>query len=424
MKDILIEIMQGNVTPIRRQYLRVKQRYPQAIVFFRLGDFYETFDDDAKLASRALEITLTSREMGKGQRVPMAGIPYHALDGYLAKLINNGYKVAICEQVSRPGVSKGLVQRDVIRVVTPGTVIEPSLLEIKTNNYLASVIINGDEAGLAYVDITTSEFATTQLKSSDVFAELERLHPSEILAPASSEFPDSLLPATVTCLDGYWFDLETACQTLLDHFGVTTMEGYGCANLPLAIRAAGSIVHYLQETQKASLGQLSLLSTYFTRSFMTLDAQTARNLELFQGGRFGASANSLLSVIDLTKTAMGGRLLKRWLGQPLVDITELKKRQDVVAWFHADTIGRGKVVSLLSRVADMERLVNRVRGEIASPKEVVTLRRSLEVVPEFMAILENAGSLNWLVAQLKPCQDIVELVSRAIVDEPPAGLDD
>ena len=203
------------VTPLRKQYLRVKQKYPEAIVFFRLGDFYETFDEDAKVASRELDVVLTSREMGKGQRVPMAGIPHHALDNYLAKLINRGHKVAICEQLSPPG--KGLVERDVIRVVTPGTVVEPNLLASKSNNYLASLVVEGEEAGIAYVDITTSEFATTQLPAERVMPELERLQPSEVLIPEGAD-DYAQLPFTISRLDDYWFDLEIAQEALLEHF--------------------------------------------------------------------------------------------------------------------------------------------------------------------------------------------------------------
>src|SRR5512136_2033879 len=205
------------VTPLRKQYLRVKQKYPEAIVFFRLGDFYETFDEDAKVASRELDVVLTSREMGKGQRVPMAGIPHHALDNYLAKLINRGHKVAICEQLTPPG--KGLVERDVIRVVTPGTVVEPNLLASKNNNYLASLVIAGDEAGISYVDITTSEFATTQLPVERVLPELERLQPSEVLIPkGGDDYPQ--LPFTMTRLEDDWLDLEVARHVLLEHFDV------------------------------------------------------------------------------------------------------------------------------------------------------------------------------------------------------------
>ncbi|HEX7365005.1 MAG TPA: DNA mismatch repair protein MutS, partial [Dehalococcoidia bacterium] len=267
------------ITPLRRQYLKIKQRYPNTIVFFRLGDFYETFDDDARTTSRELEITLTSREMGKGQRVPLAGIPYHALDNYLARLISRGYKVAICEQMTPPG--KGLVERDVIRVVTPGTVIEPGLLNDKNNNYLVSLVIDGNEAGISYVDITTGEFGTTQLPAGQVADELERLHPAELLISQSHDIDSTLTASSVTRVDDYWFDLETAEETLKDHFGVASLEGYGCAHLPQAASAAGAIVHYLQENQKAALGQLDRLTTYSTQSFMVLDAHTRNNLELF-----------------------------------------------------------------------------------------------------------------------------------------------
>jgi len=408
------------VTPLRKQYLRVKQKYPEAIVFFRLGDFYETFDEDAKVASRELDVVLTSREMGKGQRVPMAGIPHHALDNYLAKLINRGHKVAICEQLSPPG--KGLVERDVIRVVTPGTVVEPNLLTSKSNNYLASLVVEDEEAGIAYVDISTSEFATTQLPAERVMPELERLQPSEILIPEDAQ-DYTQLPFTITRLDDYWFDMEIAQEALLEHFNVATLEGYGCARLPLAIRTAGALVHYVKETQRETLPQLSKLSTYSTDSFMTLDGQTIRNLELFQGGRWGETGHSLLSVIDLTKTAMGGRLLKNWLGHPLLDLTILNRRQEAVAWFHQDSLARQKVISLLSDIGDLERLVNRVSSGRVMPRELVALRSSLEKVPGLTAAMADGapdliGGMNWLSDELKSCPDIVDLIARAIADEP------
>jgi len=411
-----------SVTPIRRQYLRIKQRYPEAIIFFRLGDFYETFDEDAKITSRELEITLTSREMGKGQRVPLAGIPYHALDNYLARLINKGYKVAICEQMTPPG--KGLVEREVIRVVTPGTVIEPGLLTDKNNNYLVSLVIEGEEAGISYVDITTGEFATTQLSAGQVPNELERLHPAELLLPQTLEASGLLFPGSATRLEDYWFDLETAHQALIDHFAVASLEGYGCAHLPLAVRAAGSIIHYLQENQRAALGQLNQLATYSTQSFMILDAQTRRNLELFASARWGDSSGGLLSAIDLTKTAMGGRLLKRWLGQPLLDIKELFSRQEAVDWFYQNTLVRHRVISLLENIADLERLFNRIKSSIATPRDLVALRSSLEKLAEVKAgIEEDNNSLACLSSELKPCPDIVDLIAQAIVDEPGASLE-
>ncbi|MFC1982439.1 DNA mismatch repair protein MutS [Chloroflexota bacterium] len=413
--------MREGSTPIRQQYLKIKHRYPEAIVLFRLGDFYETFDEDARIASRELEIVLTSREMGKGNKVPLAGIPYHALDNYLARLINRGYKVAICEQMTKPGETKGLVEREVVRLVTPGTVVEPSLLDSKANNYLVSLVLGESEAGLAFIDITTSEFATTQLPLRRAITELERLKPSEIIAAKNADLPDLGIAASITDLDNYWFELEVARQTLLDHFGVATLEGYGCAQLPLAVSAAGAIIHYIQETQKGGLGQMTRLFTYSTDSFMALDVQTQRNLELFQSSRSGAVDGSLLSVIDLTKTVLGGRLLKRWLGQPLLDIEELDKRQEAIGWFCDMTMARSQTVSLLGGVADLERLINRVRGEIVIPRELVTLRRSLEAIPRLLEILDSEGSsdsINWLKDELKPRQDVVDLIAEAIADEP------
>jgi len=408
------------LTPIRQQYLRIKQRYPEVIVLFRLGDFYEAFDEDAVLVSRVLEITLTSRELGRGNKVPMAGVPHHALDNYLAKLVNRGYKVAICEQLSPPG--KGLVERDVVRVVTPGTIVEPSLLDGTANNYLASVAIADDQAGLAYVDITTSEFATTQLTVDRLLPELERLQPSEVLSPCHLSFPgrtDLTQVATLTPVDDDWFELEAASQVLLEHFGAATLEGYGCAHLPLAIRAAGAIIHYLQENQKAALSVLTRLTTYSTEGYMVLDAQTRRNLEIFRNNRLGTTAGSLLSVIDLTQTSMGGRLLKRWLGHPLLDLAQLVERQDAIEKFCGDNINRGRVIALLHHIADLERLANRVRAGQATPKELVTLRHSLELVPQIKAVLQDASAPGWLTERLQPCEEVVALISQAIADDPP-----
>ena len=405
------------ITPLRRQYLRVKQKYPEAIVFFRLGDFYETFDEDARIASRELDIVLTSREMGKGQKIPLAGIPYHAVDNYLARLINQGYKVAICEQLTPPG--NGLVERDVVRVVTPGTVVEANLLDSKSNNYLVSLIPEGEGAGIAYVDISTSEFAVTQLSPGDISCELERLHPRELLVPEGFqefELPDSQL-ASLTRLDEYYFDLEVARDTLLEHFGVAMLDGYGCAHLPLAIRAAGALIYYVNKTQKEALSQLPSLSTYSTDSFMILDGQTTRNLELLKGGRWGESNNSLLTTLDLTRTAMGGRLLKTWLGQPLTDIDAIQQRQKAVDWFFSNTVLRSKVGSVLKDIADLERIINRVRNGRVLPREIITLSSGLERIPELMDCLAQA-SLEWLKEELKPCQDTIDLITSAIADDP------
>lgn len=411
------------LTPLRRQYLRIKQRYPEAIVFFRLGDFYETFDDDARVTSRELGITLTSREMGKGQRVPMAGIPFHALDNYLAKLINNGHKVAICEQLSPPG--KGLVERDVIRVVTPGTVVEPTLLSEKSNNYLIGLIINGDEAGLAYTDISTGEFATTQLPASQVTNELDRLRPREVVVPTSFE-SDWIDPSvTVSRIDDYWFDHEVARNLVLNHFAVVSLEGFGCAHLPLAVQAAGAVLRYVQENQKAALGQLTQLSTYSTQVFMLLDAQTRRNLELFVSARQGTSTGSLVSVLDTTCTSMGGRLLRRWLAQPLIDIKQIQKRQEAVESLFQNTVLRHRLVSLLRDIPDLERLINRVRGGTAAPRDLIALCSGLEKVGIIREELGKSGwRWEWLDDEMRSFPEVVDLIRRSLVDSPASSLEE
>ena len=416
--------MQESITPIRQQYLRIKMKYPETIVFFRLGDFYETFDEDARIASRELEIVLTSREMGKGNKIPMAGIPYHAVDNYLAKLINRGYKVAICEQLTKPGEVKGIVQRDVIRVVTPGTVVEPLLLDSKANNYLTALAINGDTAGIAYVDITTSEFGTTQLPLSRVRNELERLKPPELIVPKDAALTDLQLSLPVTNLDNYHFETEVARQVLLEHFGTATLDGYGCSGLPLAISAAGAIIYYLQETQKGMLEQLTRLTTYTTESFMALDPQTQNNLELFRSS-IGAVKGSLLSVIDMTKTAMGSRLVKRRLTQPLLDLQALNKRQDAVTWFSENSLARAQTIAFLTNIADLERIINRITGNLAGPNELVALKRTLSIIPKMKEALENtpnSAGISWLKDELRPQPDIVELINQAIVEEPTSTL--
>ncbi|HEM60888.1 MAG TPA: DNA mismatch repair protein MutS, partial [Chloroflexi bacterium] len=274
-------------TPMRKQYLEIKRRYPDAIVLFRLGDFYETFDEDAKVVAQVCDIVLTSRPVTKSQRVPLAGVPHHAVDGYIAKLINAGYKVAIAEQMGNEAVA-GLMAREVTRVITPGTVVDPELLDEKRNNYLAALVVEGNRAGLAYVDITTGDFATTQVEGEDaaqaVLQELARLGPAECLVPEGWGLEGMLSEmeresATVFhSYEGWRFETSNARRAMMEHFGVASLQGYGCEELPLAISAAGAIVQYLAETRKAALEQLDSLSTYSTSGFMTLDAATRRNL--------------------------------------------------------------------------------------------------------------------------------------------------
>ncbi len=449
--------MTTKVTPIRKQYLQLKAQHPDAILFFRLGDFYETFDQDAEIAARELDLVLTSRPVAKGIRVPMAGVPYHAIEGYIARLVEKGYRVAIAEQVGEV-TGKGLVHREVVRVVTPGTVVEPALLEAKRPNYLAALAIEGDRAGLAYTDITTGEFAAAQLAREEIPRELARLQPRECLVPASEEdlgggeaegkgaielrpypprpYPQRPIPIPpdthLTPLPPYRFEPGAARQALLDHFRVSTLEGFGCEGKPLAIRAAGAIIQYLQETQKGSLAQLTTLRTYSTERFMVLDPATRRNLELTETLRERKTQGSLLGVLDRTLTPMGGRLLRARLAQPLVDRKAIEARLDEVAAFVDDGVLRARVRESLKDFPDLERLANRVLGSIATPRDLVGIRRALEAVREARSRIQEAGKQGSeegaascvlrLASSLDPCEDVASLIASAVVDDPPASL--
>ena len=420
----------GPMVPLRRQYLQIKQRFPDAILFFRLGDFYETFERDAEIAAEVLDIVLTSREMGKGLRVPLAGIPYHAAEGYIARLIAAGHKVAVCDQVGEVP-RKGLVERDVTRVVTPGTVLDPAMLDARANNYLVAVVAEGKRAGVAYADITTGEFATTEIAAGSpddallaAGRELLRLAPAEIVLPAGG-FDDAPLPEAAWLPDGVgasrtdaWrWRVDRAAEALLRHFAVASLDGFGCAGKPLAMRAAGGLLHYLADTQLSGLGQIVSLVTYSVDGYMTLDAQTRRNLELTESAR-GDKRHSLIAVLDQTRTPMGARLLRRWVGQPLLDLGELRTRQDGVERFVVDALARAELRQALAKVGDVERLVNRAVAGIAGPRDLATLRDSLALLP---AIAEAAGDVPGLPT-CPTCGETLTLLQAAVVDEPPAVL--
>ena len=414
-------------TPARRQYLRIKKEHQDEILLFRMGDFYETFDEDARIVSKELEIALTSRSMGRGKRIPLAGIPYHALNPYLAKLIKRGHKVAVCEQTSDPATSRGLVDREVVRVVTPGTVIEDTILDQSANNYLASVVVEGDEAGLSYVDITTTEFATAQFPLSHLGAELGRLAPAEILAVDGQDGLPVDGGTTLTLLEADVFRGDWARESLQEHFGVLSLEAFGCEHLPLAVRAAGGIVEYLERNQRAALGQIVSLHTYSTASYMVLDYQTRRNLELFSGGRWGVASVSLLSVLDRTRTPMGGRMLRRWLGQPLLDVEEITGRQEAVSWAHRSALRRERQVAYLQSMSDVERLINRVSGGVAAPRDMNSLASSLEIAPRIRDILvedDDSIQVAWLAEEVVDVSETADLIRKAIVDDAPAALSD
>ncbi|HUT20199.1 MAG TPA: DNA mismatch repair protein MutS [Anaerolineae bacterium] len=415
-------------TPARRQYLQIKAQYPGAIVLFRLGDFYETFEDDAKVVAQVCDIVLTSRPIGRGKRVPLAGVPYHAIEGYIAKLINAGHRVAIVDQVGDEPIN-GVVPREVTRVVTPGTIVEPALLDERRNNFLGALCVDGERAGIAHVDITTGEFATTEMQSNEIWRtvheELERLQLVELLVPEEQR-EHVEVQIQVTPYGAWHFELETARRVLHEQFEVASLEGFGCEGKPLAIRAAGAVIYYLQETQRAALDQLDTLTTYSSSEYMTLDPATRRNLELTQTIREGRARGSLLGVLDATATATGGRLLRQWINQPLLDLSRLHARLDMVEAFQQDTALRARIRSLLKGVSDLERLVGRVVQRIAGPRDVVGIRTTLEAVPALRGALAPQGealpALTDLVAELAPCSGTAELIADAIVDDAPATI--
>lgn len=415
-------------TPLYQQYLAIKRQHPNEILLFRLGDFYETFNDDARLVARELEIVETHRQMLKGKgRIPMAGVPHHALETYVARLIAKGYHVAICEQTSTEAVA-GLFKREVIRVVTPGTVVEPGMLDAARNNYLAALAVADGRAGLAHVDITTGEFAVTTLQAHNPWLlarqELMRLRPAELLLPDNCPEPAlDGLAVPRTPLPAWRFDPGQGRNLLLDHFGVATLAGFGLEGAPLAVAACGAILHYLKETQPGALNLLTHLSTYTLDDFMLLDPATRRNLELTETLRGGQVKGSLLGVLDGTVTPMGARLLRQWVHQPLLDAARINARLDRVAAFHADGLLRAEVRAALEPLHDLERLTNRILGGTANPRDLVALRETLTALPALKERLEIRDSnLPSPTTDLDLCREVLDLLGSALADEPPAVL--
>jgi len=415
-------------TPVRRQYLNIKRQYPQAILFFRLGDFYETFDDDAETIARVLDIVLTSRSVGKGKRVPMAGIPHHAVENYLGRLIAKGYHVAICDQTSTEPVD-GLMPRGVVRVITPGTIIEPGLLPGDANNYLACVIAEENRAGVAYVDITTGEFAATELSGSKVDihevlrAELTRLNPAEILYPENLSLINDL-PGHITQWPTWRFELTRSEEALLSQFKVGSLDGFGVRGLPLALRAAGTVAQYLQETRPAALNLLIGLKTYHLDEFMTLDAATRRNLELTETLRGDISGGSLLAVLDRTVTPMGKRLICQWVSKPLLDVEQIRRRQDGIQHFYDDGLTRLEIRGAFKPLADLERLTNRVVGGSAHPRDLVAIRSTLQLLPALKELFKvsEVSALGDILTNFNLCKDALTLLELALAEDPPAVL--
>ena len=420
---------------MRRQYLEIKSQYPDCILLFRMGDFYEMFDDDAEVAARELDITLTARAQRKGgEKIPMAGVPYHAVDGYIAKLIEKGFHVAVCDQVTEPS-GRGIVEREVTRVMTPGTVVEPALLEEGKANYLMAILPVGDtetgewnRAGLAFVDISTGEFSATEFSGDNVgmrvFEELSRVAPREVI------MPESWVDRGVTTPDGihlssaqdWTFEYAGAEQLLCDHFRVGTLGGFGLLESQDAVAAAGGILQYLRATQKGSLDQLTTIRSYSTDAFMVLDQFTRRNLEVLATIRQGKTRGSLLGILDRTATPMGARLLRTWLSQPLLEIGRLNARLNAVEALAGSDILREELRAELKAVGDIERLAQRIALGKVGPRDLVGLKNALAVVPRLREIIGELGRLSAIAERLDPCDDVFKLILAAINDEPPATL--
>lgn len=425
----------AKVTPARRQYLDIKSQYPDCILFFRMGDFYEMFDEDAEVAARELDITLTSRKASKkGGEIPMAGVPHHAVDGYIHQLIEKGYHVAVCDQLSEP-TGRGIVDRDVTRVITPGTLTEPELLEGNKPNYLMCIVPIGDadngiweRAGIAFVDISTGQFEATEFNGDNagvmVLEELARLTPREVIMPERWVERGVTLPEGMhlTPIQDWTAEFAGAEQSLKEHFSVSTLDGYGLVNMPSAVCAAGAALQYLRVTQKNSLAQLTHIRSYSTATFMVLDQFTRRNLELTQTLRSGKTRGSVLGVLDRTVTAMGARLLRTWMLQPLLDLNRLNARLDAVEALTQDEAIRLELRENLKHVSDIERLVNRLIIGKAGPRDLIGLRDSLSVIPNILNLIGDIPELSALVERLDPCEDVYQLICEAITEEPPATL--
>ena len=413
----------GNLTPAMHQYVAVKRKHPDCIVLFRMGDFYETFYDDAKVCAKELEITLTGR--GKDEkRAPLAGIPYHALDQYLAKLIKKGYKVAICEQLEDPKKAKGIVKRDVVRIVTPGTVIESNLLDAKTNNYIVSLYPHDGQCGIACMDISTGEFTVFSTTETQLLPELAKLHPAECLIPASYGVNAELQKngLCLQALSDVFFSLEHTNSLLCSHFRVASPEGIGL-NDPLLIQAAGGLLQYVMDTQKCSLAHVRKISHVQRGEYMYLDASTVRNLELFSTIRNGEHQGTVHDVLDKTQTSMGARLLRRWILYPLLSPEKINERLASVEELlnkHAVFHELGQV---LRHVHDIERLVCRITYGTALPRDILSLSESLSAMPAIShALAETTTPLLHSFLTLHQCTHITQLLGKALVTEPPATV--
>lgn len=411
-------------TPLMRQYYRIKERHPNALLLFRMGDFYETFDEDAKKVSKVLGITLTKRANGQAHDVPLAGFPHHALDTYLPRLVQAGYRVAVCEQLEDPKQAKTVVKRDVVEVVTPGVSFDDHLLQPKRSNYLAAVYWEGSQAGLAFIDASTGEFNTTETDADELPDLLRTIEPAEILIDKKQQDRLPPGPHVSTPLEDWVFGYDFAYETLLQHFGTHSLRGFGVDDLRLGIVAAGAALHYLGDTQKGRLPHIRKISRFESEDYMLLDPQTKRNLELVSPMRGEGNEGTLVSIMDRTRTAMGGRLLRRWLLRPLRDVGAIQHRLDAVEALYRARSLRERLRTELEEVGDLERLAARAATGRATPRDLAAVRLTLQKIPAIRSLLdgESGEALRNIGEELHPCDDLVREIGRALVDDPPPSV--
>ena len=422
----------AELTPMMKQYMETKSQYQDCILFYRLGDFYEMFFEDALTASREVEITLTGKNCGQEEKAPMCGVPYHAVEGYLNRLVAKGYKVAICEQVEDPKTTKGIVKREVVRIVTPGTNLDTQALDETKNNYIMCIVYIADRYGVSVADISTGDYFVTEIPdSAKLLDEIYRFSPSEIIcneafymSGVDMDGMKDRLGITIYSLESWYFDDEVCRKKLLEHFEVSSFAGLGLADYDCGIISAGALLQYLLETQKNSLSNLTHITPYAAGKFMMIDSSTRRNLELCETLREKQKRGSLLWVLDKTKTAMGARTLRKYVEQPLIDKTEIIRRLDAVQELKEQAISREEIREYLSPVYDLERLITKIAYGSANPRDLTAFRSSLEMLPALLYILQEmkAELLKDLAVDLDPLEDLCILVKKAIREDPPIAM--
>ncbi|SFG26402.1 DNA mismatch repair protein MutS [Lachnospiraceae bacterium C7] len=426
--------MLDEVTPMMQHYLKTKDEYKDCILFYRLGDFYEMFFDDAKVVSKELELTLTGKACGLKERAPMCGIPFHAAEGYLNKLVENGHKVAICEQVEDPKQAKGIVKREVIRVVTPGTNIDMNALDESKNNYLMCIVYVENKYGVSTVDVTTGDYFVTEVDSErKLLDEINKFAPTEIICNESfyvsgvdiDDLKDRM-NISVSALDNWYFGDDLATETLKEHFHVKQLDGLGLADYDSGVIAAGSLLKYLFETQKNSLSHILTIRPYSIGKYMIIDSSTRRNLELVETLREKQKRGSLLWVLDKTKTAMGARLLRSYVEQPLIDKDEILKRQSFIENLNNNAITREEIREYLNPIYDLERLITRVAYQTANPRDLIAFKNSLHMLPPIFAQLDDLSGeeLEEIRSNFDCLEDLYELLDKALIEEAPISTKD